>query len=410
MAEVNIPVEDVVLLIHQFLKEHNLLNTLQELQKETKLTARSLEKDKKDELLNWIKDGHWDNVLNTIITLNIPSAKLISLFELIVKDLLILNEQQAARSFLLNSDPLILLRSLSPSRFRKLEELFNLQHLKEEDVLYPKDYSKERQRLMVADEIAAEITTVAPSRLLTLLGQSLKWQYAQGLITPEASFDLFLGTTIRNSNEHDLPVVQCASTIKFPKKSHPESIAFSPDAQFLATGSVDGLIEVWNHHTGRLRKDLKYQAEDRFMMMQTAVLALDVSRDSHSLASGDQAGRIQIWDVTTGICARRFTNAHSQGVTCVKFAKDGASVVSGGFDMRVKVHGVKSGRLLKEFVGHTGFVNDVVWVLDVIVSAGADGAVKVWNSKSTECLHTMVLNDGIVSGRGLKGVAGTAPT
>ena len=43
------------------------------------------------------------------------------------------------------------------------------------------------------------------------------------------------------------------------------------------------------------------------------------------------------------------------------------------------MHGLKSGKMLKEFCGHISFVNDVVFTVDGhnIISASSDGTVKV---------------------------------
>jgi hypothetical protein len=62
--------------------------------------------------------------------------------------------------------------------------------------------------------LKSEVTVVPPSRLMTLLGQALKYQQSQGLLPPDSSFDLFRGTAPTVKEEDDALLTRCYATVK----------------------------------------------------------------------------------------------------------------------------------------------------------------------------------------------------
>ncbi|EOY17409.1 Transducin family protein / WD-40 repeat family protein isoform 3 [Theobroma cacao] len=244
--------------------------------------------------------------------------------------------------------------------------------------------------LNTVDSIETFVADVNSGRWDAILPQVAQLKLPRNKLEDLYQFDLFRGTAAMKQDIDDMHPTTLSHTVRFGKKCHAECARFSPDGQFLVSSSVDGFIEVWDYISGKLKKDLQYQADETFMMHDDPVLCVDFSRDSEMIASGSQDGKIKVWRIRTGQCLRRLERAHSQGVTSLVFSRDGSQLLSTSFDSTARIHGLKSGKLLKEFRGHTSYVNDAIFTADGsrIITASSDCTVKVWDVKTTDCLQT----------------------
>jgi WD40 repeat-containing protein SMU1 len=315
-------------LIQQFLKENNLHKSLEALQEETQIYLNVV--DNPAQLSFDILSGKWDKVFERLTNSNLPSKFLLDLYEHVYLELLEARETGTARSLLRQSQPLVYMREESPDRYLRLESMLAKPKFDKKEAYG--SLSKEECRQKVAESLSKEVTSVKPSRLMVLLGQGIKWQHSQGIIAPDSSYDILRASSRKAPIEEDKIVSSSYNTIAFDKASYAECGIFTTNGQHFVTGTVDGFIEVWNYLTGKLRLDLKYQAEDSMMIMKDPVLCLATSWNSELLASGSQAGDIQVWNIGTGKCIRTIPKVYAQGVISLKFTKDDTQLISSGFD------------------------------------------------------------------------------
>uniref|UniRef100_A0A803KNC6 WD40 repeat-containing protein SMU1 n=1 Tax=Chenopodium quinoa TaxID=63459 RepID=A0A803KNC6_CHEQI len=357
MSTLEIEARDVIKIVLQFCKENSLNQTFQTLQSECQVSLNTV--DSHETFIADVNSGRWDAVLPQVSQLKLPRKKLEDLYEQIVLEMIELRELDTARAILRQTQVMGVMKQEHPERYLRLEHLLVRTYFDPHEAY--QDSTKERRRAQIAQALSSEVSVVPPSRLMALIGQALKWQQHQGLLPPGTQFDLFRGTAAMKQDVEDM----------FPT-THTHT------------------IKVWDHVSGKLKKDLQYQADETFMMHEEAVLCADFSRDSEMLASGSQDGKIKVWRIRTGQCLRRLERAHSMGITSLCFSRDGSQILSTSFDSTARVHGLKSGKLLKEFRGHTSYVNHAIFTNDGsrVITASSDCTVKVWDVKTTECLQT----------------------
>ena len=147
------------------------------------------------------------------------------------------------------------------------------------------------------------------------------------------------------------------------------SIVFSPTGYFLASGSVDGTIILWDVSGKQSIQDREHRVDGTLNSVSAVtfspdgkwlvsagrhvklwnvtdihnptegptfthdnwVQAVDFSPDGKFLASGDQRGNVKIWDVQNKQIIKTLTR-DSEGISTVKFSSSSRLLVTGGKD------------------------------------------------------------------------------
>jgi WD40 repeat protein len=189
----------------------------------------------------------------------------------------------------------------------------------------------------------------------------------------------------------ELDVLRCrltrdGSPLNLTLKGHTDRVycaTFSPDGKCIASSGGDGVIRVWDAHTGR-------STLEPLQMHIGAVFCVAFSPDSRKIASGGADNTILLWDVVTGEVIGLLLGGHTRPITCISFSSDGKQITSGSEDMTIQIWDVQTGRQVTDpLKGHTDFVAAAVFSGDDtrIVSGSWDTTVIVWDAKSGQLVH-----------------------
>lgn len=152
-----------------------------------------------------------------------------------------------------------------------------------------------------------------------------------------------------------------------------KSVAWSPDSQRIASGSLDETVHIWNATDGG-RVSI-YKRDDE------GVNSVAWSPDGQRLASGNRNAVIQVWNVTDGSDIYSY-RGHRDGVNSVAWSPNGQRIASGSRDTTVQIMNAADAGNVGTYRGHTDDVYTLAWSPDGqrVASGSYDGTIQVWNA------------------------------
>ncbi|KAJ6021676.1 hypothetical protein N7540_007180 [Penicillium herquei] len=171
-----------------------------------------------------------------------------------------------------------------------------------------------------------------------------------------------------------------------------KSVAVSPCGTFAVVGSAGGSIDMFNLQSGLHRQSFPPRAKSRAMKGHAidqkpgsrhtkSVTGLVVDNLNRTVISCSLDGKVKFWDLLTGSLIDELDWYPMAAPTGIRYSKTSELAAFSCDDLSIRVVDLETRKLVREFWGCVGQVNDFIFSNDGrwVIAASMDSVIRVWD-------------------------------